>query len=54
MYFSYAMLALGAVLLIISIGLLVVNFSKIDIAQIIMITILVLASITLMFASIVG
>ncbi len=54
MFFSYVMLGLGAVLLILSILLLLINFSKIDNAQILMIAIMVLASITLMFASIVG
>ena len=54
MVFSFAMLALGAVILVVTIYLFFVNFNKIDAAQIMMLSILILASITLMFASIVG
>lgn len=54
MLFSYFTLALGAVLLIFSIFVFWINFSKIDVQQMLMISIMVLASIVLMFASIVG
>lgn len=54
MFFSYAMLAVGAVVLIMAAFLLFINFGKLDIAQIVIIAILLLASITFMFASIVG
>ena len=54
MFFSYAMLGLGAVLLVIALGLMFINFGALDSAQIVIITILILASVTLMFASIIG
>jgi phosphotransferase system IIA component len=54
MFFSYAMLVLGAFLLAFTIILFAVNFNEIDSAQMIMIGVLILASITLMFASIIG
>ncbi len=54
MVFSYAMLGLGAILLLVSIALFAFNFGKLDLAQIVMIAILVLASVVLMFASILG
>ncbi len=54
MVFSYAMLGLGSILLIISLSLFVINFTKLDLAQIFMISILILSSIVLMFASIIG
>lgn len=54
MFFSYAMLALGSIILILSVGLFLINFNSLDIAQIVTICILILASIVLMFASIIG
>jgi len=54
MFFSYAMLALGALVLLMGAFLLFTNFDKLDIAQIVIIAVLILASITFMFASIVG
>jgi len=54
MVFSYAMLGLGAVLLLVSVLLFALNFGRLDLAQIVMITVLVLASVVLMFASILG
>lgn len=54
MLFSYAMLGLGAILLVISLLLFAFNFNRLDLAQIFMIAILILASIVLMFASIIG
>ena len=54
MFFSYAMLGLGAIILAIAVGLMFINFSSLDSAQIVIITILILASVTLMFASIIG
>ena len=54
LFFSYAMLGLGAAILMIGAFLLITNFSKIDIAQIVIISVLILASVTLMFASILG
>jgi len=54
MAFSYTMLALGAGLLCIVIFLFFSNFEKLDITQIVVMAILTLASITLMFASIIG
>ncbi len=54
MVFSLLMLALGAVVLLVSLYLFLINFSKIDMAQMLMIIVLVIASITLMFASIIG
>lgn len=54
MFFSYAMLALGAITLIVSIGLFLFNFNSLDMAQIVTICILILASVVLMFASIIG
>ncbi|MFA6269536.1 MAG: hypothetical protein WCW13_02975 [archaeon] len=54
MFFSYAMLTLGAIILCLALYLLFTNFTRLDIAQIIMICVLILASVTLMFASIIG
>jgi phosphotransferase system IIA component len=54
MFFSYAMLALGAVTLFVATGLLWVRFDTLDMAQIVVIAVLILASITLMFASVIG
>ncbi|MDD3084100.1 MAG: hypothetical protein PHP82_03695 [Candidatus ainarchaeum sp.] len=54
MFFSYAMLMLGVFLLIFSIILFALSFEKIDSAQMIMIVVIILASITLMFASVIG
>jgi hypothetical protein len=54
MVFSYTMLALGTVLLCVSLFLFVFRFSEMDISQMIMIVVLLLASVTLMFASIIG
>jgi len=54
MFFSYAMLALGAILLVVAITLFVLEFSSLDNSQMLMIGVLILASITLMFASIIG
>ncbi|OQA31347.1 MAG: hypothetical protein BWY55_00534 [archaeon ADurb.Bin336] len=54
MFFSYTMLALGGIILLISIGLFFFNFNSLDIAQIVTICVLILASIVLMFASIIG
>lgn len=52
--FSFAMLGLGAVILVVALFLFFINFGNIDLAQIVMLSILIMASITLMFASIVG
>jgi hypothetical protein len=54
MFFSYAMLGLGGAILCLASFLLLLNFNALDIAQIVIISVLILASITLMFASIVG
>ncbi len=54
MLFSYILIALGAFLLLFSMFLFFVNLNKLDIQQMLLIIIMVLASITLMFASIVG
>jgi type I site-specific restriction endonuclease len=54
MFFSYAMLALGVVTLVVSLGLFLFNFNALDMAQIVTICILILASVVLMFASIIG
>ncbi len=54
MFFSYATLALGAITLLVSIGLFLFNFALLDMAQIVTICILILASVVLMFASIIG
>lgn len=54
MFFSYTILALGGIILLISIGLFFFNFNSLDIAQIVTICVLILASIVLMFASIIG
>ena len=51
--FSYAMLALGALLLIISIGLVFWNW-PLDSNQMMLVIVLLLASVTLMFASIIS
>jgi hypothetical protein len=52
--FSYSMLALGAILLLISILLFIFNFNSLDITQMIMIAVVSLSSVALMFASIVS
>ncbi|MFA5931476.1 MAG: hypothetical protein WC821_04155 [archaeon] len=54
MFFSYTMLSLGAMILLIALFLLFMNFAKLDVSQIVIISILILASVTLMFASIIG
>jgi hypothetical protein len=54
MLFSYLTLAMGAILLIFSIFIFWANLNKLDVQQMIMIAIMILASIVLMFASIVG
>jgi len=54
MFFSYVMLALGAVTLFVAAGLLWMRFDSLDMAQIVVIAILILASVTLMFASVIG
>ncbi|MGI6589827.1 MAG: hypothetical protein ACOX1V_04170 [Candidatus Iainarchaeum sp.] len=54
MFFSYTMLALGGIILLVSMGLFFFNFNSLDIAQIVTICVLILASIVLMFASIIG
>ncbi len=54
MFFSYAMLALGVITLVVSLGLFIFNFNALDVAQIVTICILLLASVVLMFASIIG
>jgi len=53
MFFSYTMLALGGIILLVSMGLFFFNFNSLDIAQIVTICVLILASV-LMFASIIG
>ena len=54
MFFSYAMLGLGAVVLVMGLAIMFTNFTALDSAQIVIITILLLASVTLMFASIIA
>jgi len=54
MFFSYAMLALGCVVLVMAFVLLFMGFGKLDSGQILVIAILILASITLMFASVIS
>ena len=54
MFFSYAMLGIGSAVLVVSVFLLYSNFFVLDPSQIIIIAILLLASITLMFASVIG
>ncbi len=54
MFFSYSMLGLGAVLLVVAIALFIIQFAKLDASQMVMLSILIIASITLMFASIIG
>jgi len=54
MVISYAVLVAGALLLATSVYLLVFNFTLMDIPQMIMILIMALASIVLMFASVIG
>lgn len=54
MFFSYAILGLGAVVLCVSLYLLFANFASLDAQQIIVITIMALASISMMFASIIA
>lgn len=54
MLFSYAMLGLGAILLIISLSFFFIFFSELDMEKIFMIGLLILTSVVLMFASIIG
>jgi hypothetical protein len=54
MLVSYTMLGFGAVILVISFLMIFLNFSKLDFAQILIICVLILASVTLMFASIIS
>ncbi|HNV01134.1 MAG TPA: hypothetical protein PKK60_01760 [archaeon] len=54
MLFSYILLGLGAILLIFSIFLFMFRLNQLDIQQMLLIGIMIIASITLMFASIVG
>ncbi|MDD4250904.1 MAG: hypothetical protein PHX27_01785, partial [Candidatus ainarchaeum sp.] len=54
MFFSYAMLGLGVFLLLFSVLLFSITFNSLDSSQMVMISILILASVTLMFASIIG
>lgn len=54
MNFSYAMLGLGGIVLAVAVWMMYTNFTSLDIAQIVMITIMMLASVTLMFASVIG
>ncbi|VVB74231.1 Uncharacterised protein [uncultured archaeon] len=54
MFFSYAMLGTGALAFLVSLVLFWINFSNLDVANIVVLSILLLASITLMFASILG
>jgi len=54
MFFSYVMLSCGAVLFILVIALLLMNFKTLDMAQIVLFGMLILTSIAFMFASIVG
>ncbi len=54
MLFSYVMLSCGAVLFIVVLALFLMNFKALDMAQIVMLGMLVLTSIAFMFASIVG
>lgn len=54
MIFSFAMLACGAAILVVSLYLMYLNFAHIDGSQMLLIGIMLIASITLMFASIVS
>jgi len=54
MFFSYTMLAIGVILLITSLVMFIWKFTEIDNTQILMIGVMVLASITLMFASVIS
>ncbi len=54
MFFSYAMLGTGALAFIVSLVLFWTHFGGLDVANIVVLSILLLASITLMFASILG
>jgi len=54
MVFSFAMLACGAAILIVSLYLMYLNFVNIDGSQMLLIGIMLIASITLMFAAIVS
>jgi len=54
MFFSFAMLGTGALAFLVSLGLFWINFGSLDVANIVVLSILLLASITLMFASILG
>lgn len=54
MLFSYSMLTMGTILLAVSIYLFFVSFEKLDASLMVMVGIMIIASITLMFASIIG
>jgi hypothetical protein len=54
MFFSFAMLGTGALAFLVSLGLFWINFGSLDVANIVVLSIFLLASITLMFASILG
>jgi len=54
MFFSYVMLGLGAVLLVSVLLVVFLNVNKLDLAQMLLLTVILLASITLMFASIIA
>ncbi len=54
MFFSYTMLGFGAILLIVALAVFILRIADLDMSQMLMIGILILASITLMFASIIG
>lgn len=54
MLFSYILITIGLFLLMFSMFLFYINFNKLDIQQMLLISIMVLASVTFMFASIVG
>ncbi len=54
MFFSYVMLALGAVLLIAGLSMFVINLKDLDIGQMMLLVVIMLASITLCFASIIA
>lgn len=54
MFFSYVMLALGAILLLVGIMMFVTNLKELDIGQMMLLVVIMLASITLMFASIIA
>ncbi len=54
MFFSYSMLVLGGLLLAVALMVFILNFDKIDSEQILLIGVMMIASIALMFASIIG